>query len=187
MEGVGTFKKSSAALKSFFTKCSFKTTRINKLEYGSEATFPISQCPRMNVEGSRLHHFLGGIFGSSWLVRIRHVWFSNFYYQNSCRTGSAIWTMLPSAFFWRISWNTRCHQHIAGWKKAFLHFGKVAENRNLTFPIRFRRADTTWNAKEKNDRVHTHFRSNCVCLNTQDSLRRVSEDGFTRKRTMLTF
>ena len=76
---------------------------------------------------------------------------------------------------------------IAGWKKAFLHFGKVVENQNLTFPIRFRRADTTWNAKEKNDRVRTHFRRNCVCLNIQDFLRRVSEDGFTQKRTMLTF
>ena len=32
---------------------------------------------------------------------------------------------------------------IAGRKKAFLHFGKVAGNRKLTFPIRFRRADTT--------------------------------------------
>ena len=65
MEGVGTFKKSSAALQSFFTKCSFKTTRINKLEYGSETTFAISQCPRMHVEGNTLHHFLEGIFASS--------------------------------------------------------------------------------------------------------------------------
>ena len=65
--------------------------------------------------------------------------------------------------------------------------GKSKFNVSDTFPIRFRGADTMWNAKEKNDRVHTHFHSNCVCLNKQDSLRRVSEDGFTRKRTMLTF
>ena len=39
----------------------------------------------------------------------------------------------------------------------------------------------TSNASEKNGRVHPHFCSNSVCLNIQDSLRRVSEDGLMRK------
>ena len=57
-------------------------------------------------------------------MRVRHVWFSNFYYQNSCRTGSAIWTTIPSAFFWRISWNTTCHQHHRRVKKGVSAFRK---------------------------------------------------------------
>ena len=55
------------------------------------------------------------------------------------------------------------------------------------FPLRFRKADTTWNAKQRNDSVQSDFRSNSVCLNTQYSLLRVSEDGLTRKSTMHTF
>ena len=36
----------------YFLDCRFTAARINKLEYGNDATFPISQCPRMHVEGS---------------------------------------------------------------------------------------------------------------------------------------
>ena len=70
-------------------------------------------------------------------------------------------------------------------KKVFPDFGKVAEIRNLTFPIRFHKVDTTCNAKEKDYRLRTHFRSNSVRLNIPEALHRVSEDGLARKLTML--
>ena len=39
-------KEFSATLQSYFTEWRFKTIPINKLQYGSEATFPISQSQR---------------------------------------------------------------------------------------------------------------------------------------------
>ena len=51
IEDVGTFKRIQRYIAVLLYGMEFKTIPLNKLQYGSEATFPISQSQRMHVEG----------------------------------------------------------------------------------------------------------------------------------------